>query len=177
MSKRRDALIAQIEQAFSTAQYPQGYKLTNCKWNCDECAEIAEAFEGKHWTSLRDIRFLRKHQEALHLLQPEAFRYYLPAFMLGYLRTRADSWGIPDKLEFILTPPETEGADAEDWLAKTGITKMDYFLGRVSGFTPQQKAAIKTYLELHFQLDPMTWSPDWQEERQRTLHFWSTFEG
>ena len=159
MSKRRNALIAQIEEAFQNTIHPAGAKITNCTWNCDECAEIAEAFEGKHWSNLKDVRFLRQHETALTFFEPEACRFYLPAFMLVSLRSRANLWSIPERLEWNLTPPETEGDRIEDWKAKFNQTPMDYFLWKVSGFTTEQKQAIRAYLQYYFEMYPENWRP------------------
>jgi hypothetical protein len=177
LGRQTAKVIAIIRQAFAETVYPSGVKLTNCSWNCDECAEISREFDGKAWSSLTDVKFLRHYSDALSLLQPEAFRYYLPAYMVGGLRDPATADVIPGSIEFHLTPPETKGADAEDWFAKFGQTKMDYFLSRVSGFSSGQKQAILAYLQLYFRLDPMEWHPPTLERRQRALHFWDTFEG
>lgn len=174
----KDELIALIEQAFADTVYPEGAKITDCSWqNCDECREIAEAFAGKHWTAVIHARFLREHYAALSLFQPTAFRFYLPAFMLVTLKSRADLWMIPENLEYHLTPPETEGPFAEDWFSKFGETKLDYWTHRMSGFTAEQKQAIKAFLKYRF---PRNWSKPTQSQihqQQQAIDFWDTFEG
>lgn len=170
----KDALIALIEQAFADTVYPEGAKITDCSWqNCDECREIAEAFEGKHWTSVRNARFLRKYHEALPLFQPEAFRFYLPAYMIVNLKSRAYLGIMPESITFNLTPPEIKGVLAEDWFNKFGETQIDYWTRRVSGFTTEQKQAIKAYVEYDF---PRTWSmSSMKQDYERALAFWDTF--
>lgn len=177
MEDEERALVAQIEQAFTNTSYPPEVKITNCKWNCPECTEITEAFHGKHWSSLTDVAALRYNSAALSLFTPEAFRFYLPAYLRAALTDPRTADIILDGLEYHLTPPETEGAEAEAWLSKFGETHMDYFLRRVSGFTPDQKLAIKAYLENSFVHSWINTSQEKLLENQQTLAFWQTFEG
>ncbi len=172
----KDELIALIEQAFADTVYPGDDKLINAN-HCNECEEIAQSFQGKQWQQLTDPDFLRYNHAAISLMYPEGFRFYLPAFMIDGLNDPIDDELIPDSIEYHLTPPKTEGAEAEEWFAKFGQTTMDYFLNRVSGFSPHQKKAIKIYLEDYFQRNPMTFEPSIEQERQRALQFWDTFEG
>lgn len=51
---------------------------------CDECARVDADFRGKRWSKVA-LDTLKYHYDSLPLLSPEAFRYYLPAFMLGAL--------------------------------------------------------------------------------------------
>ena len=174
----KDELVAQIEQAFANTTYPGDDHLTNCpRKNCDDCMEIARDFRGKSWSSLTDVKLLRHHESALALMTPEALHYYLPAFMLAALKDSKTADVILDNLEFGLTPPETEGTEAEEWFAQTGIRTMDYFLSRVSGYTPDQTKAIRAYLEFQFMIGSYDWWPEKKQQRQRTLDFWDTFEG
>ena len=172
-------MIAIIRQAFAGSVYPPGAKVTNCsRQNCDECNEIAREFDGKTWSSLTDVKYLRYYESALSLMTPEARRYYLPAFMIAALTDPVSADVILDGLEFGFTPPETEGAEAEEWFAKFGQTQMEYFLNRNSGFTPAQKQAIKAYLEFEFHDEPESyWAyfPEKLQERKNVLDFWDTF--
>lgn len=165
MDETESRLVAQIEQAFANTIYPGDDKLINAN-HCPECEEIALAFQGKLWLQLTDVGFLRYHEAAMSLMYPEGFRFYLPAFLRAALIDPEAADIIHDGLEFHLTPPETEGAEA-----------MEYFLNRVSGFTKNQKQVIKAFLQNSFEYDSL---PDWIERvqrRQRTLEFWQTFEG
>lgn len=173
----KEELTALIEQAFADTVYPGDDKLT--RENRPEYIRITYKFRGKHWTTVSDVEHVTYEQFALSYFEPEAFRFYLPAFMLAALNHQSEVCNdlVPENIESSLTPPETNSAEAEDWFATFGITRMDYFLKRVSGFSPQQKAAIKAYLQSSFEQDSI---PEWierQQERQRALHFWSTFEG
>jgi hypothetical protein len=138
----KNELIVQIEQAFADAVYPGDDKLINAN-HCGECAEIAEVFRGKKWSSLTNIKFLRRYVAALSLLYPEAFRYYLPAYMIAALIDPATADVILDSLEYDFMPRATENAAAQEW-----------FFNRATGFSPAQKRAIKAYLEFPVPMIP-----------------------
>ncbi len=161
----KDELIALIEQAFANTVYPGDDKLINAN-HCGECAEIAEVFQGKRWASLTDVKFLRHYVAALSLLYPEAFRYYLPAYMIAALTDPATADVILDSVEYDLMPRPTEDAVAQDW-----------FFSRARGFSPAQKRAIKAYLEFPVPNDSLEYDPKRKQELQRTLDFWNTFAG
>ncbi len=77
------SLAEAIEIAFSETPYPGDHNITHCP--CDECTEIAGYFAGKTWKGHR-VNDLRCHETALFHCTPDAFRYYLPAFMLAVFR-------------------------------------------------------------------------------------------
>lgn len=157
---RKDDVIALIEQAFADTVYPGDDKLINgC--HCEECAGIAEAFIGKRWLSLTDVKFLRRYESALTLMYPEAFRYYMPAFMRAAVVDPKTADVIPHGLEFNLMPHHSASSEK--------------FIARISGFTPQQKQAIKAYLK--FEPYPMHWTIMMRQQQQQAIDFWDTFEG
>jgi hypothetical protein len=177
---RKDDVIALIEQAFADTEYPEGAKITNCSWqNCDECAEIAREFEGRTWKTLTDVAFLRRYEAALALMTPEAFRYYLPAFMRAAVIDPKTADVILDGLEFNLSLERGASFD-EEWLVQFGYTRTDYQLRRISGFTSDQKKTIRAYLEFHYHRygeDYWEYLPEKVEQQSNTLAFWDTFEG
>ena len=82
------AVRRRINAAFANTRYPGddniGYDKTGEHL---ECKQVADHFRGTIWQAV-DLAFLRKYGEradvsvALTFLSPEAFRYYLPAFLL-----------------------------------------------------------------------------------------------
>jgi hypothetical protein len=48
---------------------------------CEECAELRQAFHGIAWDAMPDA-LIESHDGSLVLLSPEAFVYYLPGYML-----------------------------------------------------------------------------------------------
>ena len=78
-----------IESAFADVPYPGDDNVTRCTHeDCLECDAIAAYFRGTTWRD-HTVEQLREHQSAITMFTPEAFRYFLPAFMLqslGYWR-------------------------------------------------------------------------------------------
>ncbi len=90
---------ALIEQAFALVPYPSSERLTTHR--CLECDEIDQYFRGTTWPS-HSVEELRLHAAALSLFTPEAFRYFLPAFMLATLQDPDRADVIPDSIAFHL---------------------------------------------------------------------------
>jgi hypothetical protein len=170
--KTRYDLIEKIERAFANTQYPGDENIAN-KDHCGECEELYLQFKGKHWSELTDVEFLRYHNAGLSLFNPEAFRFYLPAYMRAALVDRQTADVIVDSLQFHLMVPENTGTEAEEWLRNVGVSLVSYFLGKVTGFNAEQREAIRAYLELDARLSFM-WDTDRVARRERTQHYWST---
>lgn len=156
----KDELIALIEQAFADTVYPGDDKIINGS-HCEECAGIAEAFIGKRWSSLTDVKFLRRYESALNLMYSEAFRYYLPAFMRAAVIDPKTADVILHSLEFNLMTHHSESYEK--------------FIVRISGFTRKQKQAIKAYMK--FEPYPMHWTIRMRQQQQQAIDFWNTFAG
>ncbi len=198
--KERDNLVERIEQVFKDTVYPGDDNLTNAD-HCGECAEISEAFRGKQWSELHDVKFLRYHESALSLFKPAAFHYYLPAFIRGALLDPESADIILSGLEFHLTPQSDFNSDwstffqtygnewnsfetseqkeqlkrALDTIAANPPEQLRYFFERVSGYTPLQKQVIHDYLLVDWD----SWMIDLKREaeRNRGLAFWEVFTG
>lgn len=85
-------LITDINSTFQNVQYTSHQSTITIDARYD-CEEISEQFSGKDW---RDIPFqmLIDTYSALYLFTPEAFHYFLPAFMLASLSDDDDMlWG------------------------------------------------------------------------------------
>jgi hypothetical protein len=74
------SLIQQIEVAFESRARPRE---VTPRWHPDT-SEYEEAlrFKGQDWKAL-GATFLRKNSDALYALTPDAFCYYLPAFLIA----------------------------------------------------------------------------------------------
>jgi hypothetical protein len=169
----RQQMIHDIEAAFADTIYPGDVNISN-QGHCFECAEIAEAFRGKNWQELHDVRFLRYYDAALSLFKPPAFRYFLPAYMRAVLIDAEVADVIWDGMFFHLTPPDTYNPEMQTAASPVTDSDVEYFLTRVSGFTLPQKRVIKSYLEL-LAKDSFT-LPDWERRNQRAFAFWGTYE-
>ena len=119
-----------IEEAFAGVAYPGDDNLTRCPYECSECGRVAEFFRGRDPKDL-GIAELREHHIALALFTPEAFHYFLPAFMLASLRSYEKGDPIPDAVRFHFEyAQECQG----------------HFQVRLSRLTQAQRKAIIEYL-------------------------------
>lgn len=117
-------LIAQIEAAWADAKPPTG-PLT--KTYDDE--GVGAYFAGRTWRD-HDVEALNYHAVALSFFEPEAFVYYLPAFLLGEIKDRRFGGSIV----FHLAPSN---------LARMWGTK---YRKTMAGFTPAQRAVLIDFL-------------------------------
>ncbi len=66
--------------------------------HCEECDEIRDFLSGNAWTELVDVVALRDHYDALHLVTPPAYHYYLPAFMRAAYSAPDRAGSIPNTI-------------------------------------------------------------------------------
>jgi hypothetical protein len=136
-----DKLRKHIEAAFAETNYPGDALLVyDNSGHHLECNEVAAAFRGKHWKEI-SLEILRYHSAGIVFLTPEAYRFYLPAYLLAAVMHYNQADTIPDSVVFSLIPP----ADANDFQA---------YQRRIEGFTPAQRQAIKYFLEYLKQTHP-----------------------
>jgi hypothetical protein len=128
-------LRAAIADAFAAVPPPGPAALVSGDRDYDpEYRHVAEAFEGKHWRELSPA-FIREHRDALPLLTPAAFRFFLPAYLLACLDGAHDLDTAPLSVAASLSPPEPRDGAASD-----------AFVRRSLPFTPVEASAICAYL-------------------------------
>jgi len=176
----KSTLTARIRQVFATQEYPGDENLV-CDHSSDdlELVELATVFRGKHWADIPP-QLLEYHCSVLSFFTAQAFRYYLPAFMLGYI----NHYEILDNVSFFLIshltcPDRSDWEVTQGWSEKTiesmpeqikdmmrkikrdlrdlleeqgGIETVDtqqrvWFMKRVEGFSREEKAVIREFLE------------------------------
>lgn len=127
-------LRLEIEAAFADTKYPGDDRLVydNSGYHL-ECNEIAAAFRGKDWREL-SVEMLRYHAQSLAFMTPEAYRFYLPAYLIAAALHYDEADIIPDAVVFNLIPP------SEDWLFHMYRQKMQ-------GLTAAQRRAIRSWLQ------------------------------
>lgn len=132
-----EQLRAIITSAFAEAPHPGDAALVTGDVSYDpEYRAVAHAFSGKHWCELsRD--FIREHRDALPLLGPSAFRFFLPAYLLACLEDEPDLDTAPSNVVSSLSPPEPGDAASER-----------AFFERAAAFTVAEARAIAAYLQL-----------------------------
>jgi hypothetical protein len=97
-----------MERAFAEVAAPEEKNLLRCNAahlkHCPECQDAQATFRGKHWKDLLgEETQLPSYNAGPILLQPEARRYFLPAYLIAALRERDSEWveigrtGLPDE--------------------------------------------------------------------------------
>ena len=125
-----------IESAFADVPYPGDDSITRCTHeDCLECDEIAAHFRGTTWRD-HTLEQLREHHSAITMFTPEAFHYFLPAFVLHSLGHWREAGTIPHTIAFQFSPAKPD-ADA-------GMQQ--YCAVRWSIFSQQQREAIAMFL-------------------------------
>ncbi len=98
------ALLAELEEAFGYLPAPPGGRIVTDNEDL-ESQQIREKLLGRHWRDL-EIEDLAGESAALSFLAPEAFRFYLPAFIRVSLTDPVRADLIPDAILSALGEPE-----------------------------------------------------------------------
>jgi hypothetical protein len=159
-----DEVVRLIEQAWEGEPYPGDDRLAGKASYCpSEYTYVAGFFRGKHWKDVT-LEGLRSGYEGppdacLAFMSAEAFRFYLPAFMLIAVRDydRADMAG--EAAIAALTPP-TFHPELYELAKQPGVTEdmnpcsranvarqREWWDGRVAGFTARQRQAMIAFLD------------------------------
>lgn len=122
----KELLITTIRLAFADVPYPGDDNISDPEGR-DEGEGATEAFRGRSWQSLKlDELWV----PSLYSMTPEAFHYFLPAYLIRSLEDEED---ISDDLMSVLKPP-------------TNIYSRNFFYSRYSKLTIAQKNVIQEYL-------------------------------
>jgi hypothetical protein len=128
-------LVESIRKAFALSKYPGDNRLVyDNSGGHVECNQVADAFRGKHWSELT-VDFLRRHADSVFFFTADAYRFYLPGYLLAVVASYKKADIIPNNLVHTLVPPSR------------GTTERREFELRVKGLSAQQRAAIKGFLE------------------------------
>ena len=136
MSPRDHAsVLGQIEEAFGDLPYPgDDHLIAPSSLQTAEGQRLYNDWKGRDWRSL-SLQELRHHAESIFFLTPEAFRYYLPAYLSASVRDSEGVDIIPETLAFALTPPAGDDPVASKKQA------------RIAAFDDRQRRAIAAFLE------------------------------
>ena len=156
----------EILEAFEATPYPgDEHIVINQSGNDSEYRDILSAINSKAWQDV-SVEMVRNHAaEALIFLTPTAFRYYLPAYMIGCVEAYYDVDIALDSVLFNLTPPK----ERSGW-------EWDFFWVRVQQFNEHEKKAITLFLELMKQYEIDDWASAGLEPPENrvtsALNFW-----
>jgi uncharacterized protein DUF6714 len=133
-SELNENLSQAIGDAFSTTAYPGDDRLVYDTSGAHlECNQVAEAFRGLQWQDV-SVDLLLNQPDSLFFFTPEAYRYYLPAFMIAAVQSYADMDIVVINLVHTLIPP-AKGQDH------------NRFEARMQGLNPRQRSAVRRFLE------------------------------
>jgi hypothetical protein len=143
-----ETVKAQIREAFAASQYPGDHRLRGSDVG-DEPFELEREFRGKRdWQSLPPEFIDRAPNglaSALCFFSHEAFQFYLPAYLIadleGKLVCHSPVFHLTHGLERV------SASQHIDSRRHTGEKWSDYAKRRFQGLTPQQAAAIVSYLK------------------------------
>lgn len=128
----KETVKSQIRDAFGRTRYPGD------NWLPYDDEGFATALRGKTWQDVIDAEFLVPIRDCIFFLSCEAFRYYLPGFLIAILDYHSELDYFPDALVRKLAPQELKG--------RHGLANSSGFL---SGYTPHQEKAILAFFRLY----------------------------
>lgn len=134
MNSRAEDATAKIRETFQDATYPGDDNIVTDGGHDPECREIEDGFKGKAWASISP-RTVLQYKDALPLLTPAAFRYYLPAYLIACLEAPEEIDVAWDNVIFNLTPPKQQERLQREFRART------------EEFTVHQVEALVAFLE------------------------------
>ena len=136
--ERLQQLKNEIEQAFKDIPYPGDDNIAVNKR--DEDLEGLAEFKGKHWKDLTFEFLVPYHKSSTHFFTPEAYQFYLPAYLMVAAEYYFESDVLSDYIIKDLMLP-CEGK-YEKWQRNC-----DEFYQRFEPLNAEQKRAIKSFLE------------------------------
>ncbi len=126
-----------------------------------------EAFKGKHWREV-SLETLISNRDHLSFFTPEAFRFYLPAFLIALLTH-------PNPLDLDVLNENTVSnlSPNYDW----GIDQFkEIFEPRVAVLDAAQKKAIKWFIEWYVDRSKQYNPPDYEDHSlDSTSEFWGQY--
>jgi hypothetical protein len=162
MGGQADEVRALIVAAFANASYPGDDHVVPNPDHCPECQDVATALRGKHWRDLPPPLILEQ-KDALPLLSPEAFRFFLPAYMLAWMDTETAMGG--DSVIMNLKPANKAGS------------KQVWFEAGDGRLTEAQVQAVRSFLEFVDAKEQRYWDREGLERPEnkilrRALSYW-----
>jgi len=123
-------LKEKIAAAFADVPPPADENITHCPYQCFECTAVAGFFKGKRWQDI-SMADARHYHGALNVFTPEAFQYFVPAFMGASIEAYDKHDIIPDSIRYHL---------------EFALEHREYFHVRMSKFSGTQRRIITDFL-------------------------------
>ncbi len=126
----------QIEEAFADTPYPGDENMST-----SATEGLDEDFHSKHWRDV-PLKSLFTHRGDLMFFTPAAFRFYLPAFMLGVLKHNSEVDTLGYNLIAHLSPDPYRGLPDPPKLDFESRLKQ-----RTADFTSDEATAVLAFLK------------------------------
>jgi hypothetical protein len=162
MVVNQNAFLKRLHEAFASVPRPENNNIatTSEAMYKQEYADVAKIFHDQTSETLT-LEVVSKDYDALYLFTPEAFQYYLPAYIRLAVLYPLDS-NLPDMLFYLLTPPEE--ADL-----------LDYWNQRTHLMTNEQKTVIVEFLNWYAEVVLVEEDlPFYGEQLHSALDFWKS---
>jgi hypothetical protein len=138
MSERDICLL--IGDAFSDVPYPgdDNIGLIGPHTGTIRAAEVKTIFKGKHWEKIlqKSNKWFRSHYWVFSSLSPDAYHFFLPAFLIKSVTDEDDIDLVPEWIVYNLMPPTKEHAK----------NLMPQYVARIAKFNLKQKRVLVRFL-------------------------------
>jgi len=134
---RIEALKGKIRSGFANTRHPGPDKLA--LHECDECQAVRDAFARVDWKTLDD-EVIKANFDKLPLFSPEAFHFFLPAYILyslTHLYSEACAFMV-----YALTPKEQKRNEAER------KAMLLWWQERLKPFSQKQMGIVYEFLDI-----------------------------
>lgn len=131
--KQLETLKQKVILAFANVPYPESDLVRH---ECEECRDIRKAFTNLDWKTI-DSKLLEENFGSLSFFSPEAFHFFLPAYLVYSLEHFEDDFNeVPEFTTYTLTP-DKEIKENPGWWQE-----------RFENFTKEQFNLIYDFLDL-----------------------------
>ncbi len=124
-----------LQKSFRSHPPPTGDDLVSGAGKAADSQAIQDLFSGRRWYEL-DPEFVIEHADLLWSMEPQAQRYYLPAYLLATFHAPKD-WVYTNNLLLSLFLP----------LRNEDDPAREHFIKFLDVLTPGEKSAIRGFLD------------------------------
>lgn len=128
-----EALKQKIFASFENVPYPKGRIAPH---ECDECDDVCKTFKNKNWKTISP-EILEENHGIIPLFSPEAFQYFLPAYLIYSLNNFHEDDTVCQFMLYSITP---SNKDINESLA--------YRRSKFVHFSSEQMSCIYEFLDL-----------------------------
>jgi hypothetical protein len=154
----KELLRQRFISAFKSVAYPGDEEIGLIEGR-DDSEDLTERLRGRSWESLAPSELSRSD---LNFMTPQAFHYYLPAYILAVCEESGD---ISDAVFEHLTPPKLKTND-----------RQGRFFQLFQKFTSEQKEVINDFLDFIY-TEILEWNGGVEGMKRENVLFWNELRG